>query len=342
MPRIVDDHPVPVRGDRPSRTPATALFRRLFLLNALVFVAGAGVLALSPATVSTPVAITEVSVLTMGLALMLAVNAVLLRTSLKPLDGLTALMEHVDLLNPGERLTVRGNGDVAHLLHTFNGMLDRLESERGASNAAALAAQEGERQRIAQELHDEIGQSLTAVLLGLKRTVDRAPTDLCDELRTVQELVRTTLDEVRQVARRLRPGVLEDLGLHSALNALAADFSRASEVPLTRRLDPHLPALCSEAELVVYRIAQESLTNIARHAHASRAELALTGQPEQVVLRVTDDGRGRDGSTEGAGIRGMRERALLIAAQLTLGPTRTGGTEVRLVVPIAADGDEQR
>ncbi len=144
------------------------------------------------------------------------------------------------------------------------------------------------------------------------------------------------------MVRRLRPGVLEDLGLHSALNALAADFSRASEVPLTRRLDPHLPALSSAAELVVYRIAQESLTNVARHAHASRAELALTGEPDQVVLRVADDGRGRDGSTEGAGIRGMRERALLIAARLTISPTRTGGTEVRLVVHVDADRDEER
>ncbi len=99
------------------RTPATALFWRLFLLNALVFVAGAGVLVLSPATVSTPVLVTEVAVLTVGLALLLAVNALLLCTSLRPLDGLTALMERVDLLHPGERLAVRGNGDVAHPAH---------------------------------------------------------------------------------------------------------------------------------------------------------------------------------------------------------------------------------
>jgi two-component system sensor histidine kinase UhpB len=324
-------------GHQTGRTPAAALFWRLFLLNALVFIAGAGVLVLSPATVSTPVAVTEVAVLTVGLALMLAVTAVLLRTSLRPLDGLTALMERVDLLRPGERLAVLGNGDVAHLLRTFNEMLDRLETERGASTAQALAAQEGERQRIAQELHDEIGQSLTAVLLGLKRSVDRAPEDLRDELRTVQELIRASLDEVRQVARRLRPGVLEDLGLLSAMSALAADFSRASEVPITCRLGPRLPALGGAAELVLYRIAQEGLTNIARHACASRVELALTRERDGVVLRITDDGRGLSGSAEGAGIRGMRERAILIGAHLALGPTSAGGTEVRLVVPIEAE-----
>lgn len=338
MSRAVDQRPQRVRDDhRTGRTPVTALFWRLFLLNGLVFVAGAGVLVLSPATVSTPVSVREVSVLIVGLALMLTVNAVLLRASLRPLDGLTALMERVDLLRPGERLAVSGNGNVAHLIRTFNDMLDRLETEHGASSAQALAAQEGERQRIAQELHDEIGQSLTAVLLGLKRTVDRAPEDLRDELRTVQETVRASLDEVGQVARRLRPGVLEDLGLLSAIRALATDFSEASQVPITRRLDQRLPALSTSAELVLYRIAQESLTNIARHAGASRVDLSLTGERGGVVLHITDDGRGLNGSGEGAGIRGMRERALLIGARLTLGPAPAGGTEVRLVVPVEAE-----
>jgi two-component system sensor histidine kinase UhpB len=338
MPAAIAGSSVPLRSDPRSgrRTPAGALFWRVLLLNAVVFVAGVGVLALSPATVSTPVAITEVSVLTAGAGLMLAVNAWMLRVTLRPLDGLTALMERVDLLRPGERLAVGPSGDVGHLLHTFNEMLDRLEAERGASSAQALAAQEGERHRIAQELHDEIGQSLTAVLLGLKRTVDRAPSDLRDELRTVQELIRASLDEVRQVARRLRPGVLEDLGLVSAMNALATDFTQASGVPVTRRLDQGLPALTRDAELVLYRIAQEGLTNIARHAQAGRAELALTREDRGVVLRIADDGRGLRGSPEGAGIRGMRERAILVSAHLTVDAAADGGTEVRLLLPAGA------
>ena len=128
---------------------------------------------------------------------------------------------------------MRGKADVAHLIRTFNAMLDRLETERGLSSAGALAAQEAERQRIARELHDEIGQSLTAVLLGPKRTVDRAPDDLRPELQSAQEMIRASLDEVRRIARRLRPGVLENLGLHSAMNALAADFAEVSRIPLT-------------------------------------------------------------------------------------------------------------
>lgn len=322
------------RAPGPLHSPASTLFRRLFLLNALVFVTGAGVLALSPATVSTPVAVGELSVLTAGLALMLAVNAVLLRGSLRPLDSLSALMERVDLLRPGERLAVRGRGDVAHLVRTFNEMLDRLEAERSTRTAQTLAAQEAERQRIAQELHDEIGQSLTAALLGLKRGVDRAPEELRAELQTVQETIRGSLDEVRQVARRLRPGVLDDLGLISALSALAADFTQATELPVVRRLDSRLPEMSPAAELVVYRIAQESLTNIARHAGASRVEMALGGGDGEVLLRISDDGRGAAGAAEGAGIRGMRERALLLGARLDIDPRPAGGTRIRLTVPV--------
>lgn len=333
MPAVVDHQPNEARRDRVGRTVTTALYWRLFGLNALIFLAGGAVLVFSPATVSTPVSVTEVSVLTVGLVLMLAINALLLRTGLRPLNGLTALMQRVDLLQPGERLTVRGNGDVAHLIDTFNAMLDRLETERGESNAHALAAQEGERQRIAQELHDEIGQSLTAVLLGLKRAVDRAPDELRAELCDVQETIRASLDEVRHVARRLRPGVLDDLGLFSAMNALATDFADASHTPVTRRFDHRLPALSSATELVLYRIAQESLTNIARHAGASEVELFLARERDHVLLCITDDGHGLNGASEGAGIRGMRERALLIGAHLALDSPTAGGTQVRLVVP---------
>lgn len=339
MPALVDERARPTsERQRTSRTPATDLFWRLFGFNALVFVVGAAVLMFSPATVSTPISLTEVAVLTIGSALMLTANGVLLRRTLRPLDGLTALMERVDLLRPGQRLSVSGDTDVAHLLHTFNEMLDRLEHERGESSGHALAAQESERQRIARELHDEIGQSLTAVLLGLKRSIDRAPTELKDELHSVQEMVRGSLDEVRMVARRLRPGVLQDLGLPSALDALAADFTAASGIPVIPRLDPNLPALSDDAELVVYRIAQEGLTNVARHAGASTVDLAVRRQARSVTLTLTDDGIGLDGSPEGAGIRGMRERAILIGADLSLTCPPTGGTVLRLDVPVDGNG----
>lgn len=320
------------RGKRLS--PAQALFRRLFVFNGLVFTVGTLVLAVSPATVSSPVLLTEVPVLIVGLGVILAVNGFLLRASLAPLEALTTLMRRVDLMGSSGRLTDSGNGDLTDVIDTFNAMLDRLEAERSTSTAHALAAQEGERQRIAQELHDEIGQTLTVALLELKRVVDRAPQELREELHAVQETVRSSLDEVRQVARRLRPGVLEDLGLLSALSALAAEFSRASGVPVERRCDPDLPELSSEAELVIYRIAQESLTNVTRHAKASRVWLSLRAERGMVRLRITDDGCGGV-VREGAGIRGMRERALLIGARLSIDSPPGEGTQVLLEVPLA-------
>ncbi|MFD1546036.1 HAMP domain-containing sensor histidine kinase [Nonomuraea guangzhouensis] len=322
------------RARRGARSPASALFWRLFLINGLVFAAGLTVLALSPATVSSPVLLTELPILAVGLAVMLGANAVLLRTSLAPLGALTALMERVDLLHSRDRIAHSGNGDLGTLIATFNAMLDRLEAERSASTAHALAAQEGERQRIARELHDEIGQSLTVVLLGLKRATDRAPQELREDLHTVTETVRASLDEVRQVARRLRPGVLEDLGLIAAMNALASDFSHVSGVPVTRVLDSPLPELSGETELVIYRIAQEGLTNITRHAHACQVELSLRAREEAVELSIADDGTGGP-IREGAGIRGMRERALLIGARLDIDSMPSAGTQVRLKVPVA-------
>jgi two-component system sensor histidine kinase UhpB len=312
------------------------LFWRLFGINAAVFLVGAILLALSPATVSSPVHWTELVVLAGGLAVMLAATAVLIRASLAPLDSVIALMERVDLLQPGRRLAAPGIGDLTHLVESFNAMLDRLEAERGASASRTLAAQEAERQRIAQELHDEIGQSLTVVVLGLKRAADRAPDDLRGEILAVQETARSSLDEVRQVARRLRPGVLDDLGLASALTALATDHSLVTGARVRRRLDPDVPPLPPAVELVLYRITQESLTNAARHARADEIAVTLDRAPRDLVLRIVDNGRGIGTKPEGAGIRGMRERALLIGAELKVAPPPGGGTEVVLRVPLAS------
>lgn len=316
-------------------TAAQALFRRLLVINGLVFTVGTLFLAVSPATVSSPVVLTEVPVLIVGLAVIVTANALLVRRSLAPLASLTTVMRRVNLLRRDNRVTTTDGGDLTDLIGTFNAMLNRLEAEHSTSRARALSAQENERQRIAQELHDEIGQSLTVVLLGLKRAIDAAPIELRDELSSVQETVRQSLDEVRQVARRLRPGVLEDLGLVSALNALATDFSQISGVPVTRSMDQGLPQLGPDVELVLYRVAQESLTNIARHAAAGRVELALIATGTTVRLQVSDDGRGGD-HQEGTGIRGMRERAFLVDGRLSVTGGSSGGTTVSLEVPRAA------
>lgn len=307
------------------------LFWRIFSLNAVVLAVATLGLMLGPVTVSTPVVLTEAVVLVAGVGVMLIANAVLLRVGLAPLDRLTRMMTTVDLLRPGTRLPVTGRAGIAELIRAFNAMLDRLEAERATSAARALSAQEDERRRIAQELHDEIGQTLTAVLLELKRVADRAPAPVSDQLRQVQETTRNSLDEIRRIARRLRPGVLEELGLASALRALATEFSTAG-LAVRRQVGKDLPDVGDEAELVLYRVAQESLTNVARHADARTVDLVLRRDGDAVELLVRDDGRGLGAAVEGAGLRGMRERALLIGAGLHVGPRPDGGTEVSLRV----------
>ncbi|MEW1722104.1 HAMP domain-containing sensor histidine kinase [Streptomyces sp. NPDC093109] len=315
-----------------------SLFWRIFLLNAAVLFAATALLLLGPVTISAPVLLTEALIMALGLAAMLVANAALLRIGLSPLQRLTRAMTTTDLLRPGRRPAVSGHGEIAELIMTFNTMLDRLEAERAASSGRALSAQEAERRRIAQELHDEIGQTLTAVLLELKRVADRAPAPLRAELHHVQETTRGSLDEIRRIARRLRPGVLEELGLISALKALTNEITTHSRLSVRCGFDSELPPLGEDVELVLYRVAQEGLTNIVRHADAHRVELALRRTPSGVELLLRDDGKGIGTATEGAGILGMRERALLIGAEVSVerGPEPGGGTDVRLRVPISA------
>ncbi|WAX76690.1 HAMP domain-containing sensor histidine kinase [Streptomyces sp. KMM 9044] len=313
---------------------SVSLYWRIFGLNAVVLGAATSLLLWAPVTVSVPVLLTEAVILVGGMGVMLVANAALLRIGLAPLDRVTRLMATVDLLRPGQRLPVRGGGEVAELVSTFNAMLERLEKERAASSARALLAQEAERRRIAAELHDEVGQSMTAILLALKQVADEAPAPLRGEIQQVREITRESLDEVRRLVRRLRPGVLDDLGLVSAVTSLATEFATHTGLRVQRRFDADLPTLDNGTELVIYRVAQESLTNVARHAEARSATVSLYRDDDQVVLEVTDDGRGIGVAHEGAGLRGMRERALLIGATLDITPVTRTGTRIRLAVPV--------
>jgi two-component system sensor histidine kinase UhpB len=314
----------------PSHLP---LFWTICLINGIVLVVAALLLLLSPARVSADAVSSEFVVVGVGLVVMILTNALLIRWALAPLHRLIARLEDIEHLEPTE-LPEEGAGPVLGIARSVNGLLARLAEERRTGDARALAAQEAERHRIAQELHDEVGQSLTVVLLGLKQLESQAPAALVPELAAVRESARTGLDDVRRVARRLRPGVLEDLGLASALAALATEFADRSAASVRRSFAPGLPALSQEAEVVVYRVAQEALTNAARHADARAVELSLQRLGAHVVLEVRDDGRGFTGLSEGSGLMGMRERAALVQAELSVISQPRHGTTVRLRVPV--------
>lgn len=314
----------------PSHLP---LFWTICLINGVVLVVAALLLLLSPARVSADAVSSEFLVIGVGLVVMILTNALLIRWALAPLHRLIARLEDIEHLEPTE-LPEEGAGPVLGIARSVNGLLARLAEERRLGDARALAAQEAERHRIAQELHDEVGQSLTVVLLGLKQVESQAPAALVPELAAVRESARAGLDDVRRVARRLRPGVLEDLGLASALAALATEFADRSSASVRRSFAPGLPALSPEAEVVVYRVAQEALTNAARHADARAVELSLQRLGAHVVLEVRDDGRGFTGLSEGSGLMGMRERAALVQAELSVISQPRHGTTVRLKVPV--------
>lgn len=317
------------------RLPNSSLYWMVCLINGAVLFAGTLALMLSPVSVSRRVLLSEAVVVVVGFALVLVLNAIALRRALGPVDRVIREMATVRLGGTGQPIEVSGNGPGAQLAQSYRAMLDRLEAERQASNAQALAAQEAERQRVAQELHDQVGQSLTVVLLGLKQLEAHAPQELRAELELVRESARAGLDDVRRVARELRPGVLEDLGLHAALAALATDVSGHGGPAVRRRFGPGLPVLTPEAELVVYRVAQEALTNVLRHADATRVELSLLRAGSEVVLEVSDDGRGLVGDAvdaPGAGLLGMRDRASLVGGQVEVTSSPGKGTTVRLRV----------
>jgi two-component system sensor histidine kinase UhpB len=311
------------------------LFWRVFLANAAVLTVAALVLAVSPATVSFPIGPVQALVLATGLAFMLGLNLLLLRRAFSPFDRLVRFMRSVDPLDPGRRVDVGDDEpDVRELAAAFNEMLERLERERRESALRLLAAQEGERRRLSLELHDEIGQLLTAALLQLDHALGQAPTPTADAVGSGRDLVERTLDEVRQIARRLRPLALDDLGLSSALVALTASVSRQANIEITRQIGAGVETLSADEQLVVYRVAQESLTNVLRHAGAHRVTIRLDCRDGGPTLEVSDDGVGvPNGFGTGSGIRGMRERALLVGARLDVRRRPEGGTRVRLTLP---------
>jgi two-component system, NarL family, sensor histidine kinase UhpB len=324
-----------VRSIRWSRLP---LLWRVFAINATLLVIATVLLAVTPVTIHASIALVEVVDLVVALLVMLTANVLLLRHTLGPVDRLVERMRTLDLLRPGQRLPERGGVEVADLSRAFNQMLERLESERQESGRRALEAQEAERTRVARGLHDEVGQVLTGVLLQLDSLAASEP-ERRQDIEETKHAVRRALEEVRRIARDLRPEMLEQLGLVSALTELSRTFSEQSGVKVNRRFANDLPALTDEAEIAVYRIAQESLTNVARHARASQVEMALEPGIDSVVLRIVDDGTGMPATASlngQAGLRGMRERALLVGGALAIKQSHYGGVEVRLEVPARA------
>jgi len=289
------------------------------------------------------------SALVLGLAVALTIlaNVFMLQRRFRPLERLVDEMERADLSRPRANLRSATDGrsdpeEVARLQLAFRRMLERLEAERRRTSSAALAAQEEERARIARDLHDEVNQSLTALLLRLEAARVKAPVELAHELADTKALANQAMEELLMLARQLRPTALDDLGLKAALAGPVKELGRQGRIKASFEAHGDFSALPPDVQLVVYRVAQEALSNAARHSGAETVRVRLlreqspSGEGNRVELTVGDDGSGFtfDQAARGLGIAGMRERALLVGGEVEVESRPDVGTRVSLTVPL--------
>jgi len=226
--------------------------------------------------------------------------------------------------------------EIDRLSSSFRRLLDRIEEERRRSGTLVMRAQEEERRRLARDLHDEVNQALTAILLRLEALGQDAPPQRAGEVAELKRLVNQAMDELLNLARHLRPSALDDHGLMPALEAQLKRFSSRTgvEVRLNREGDPD--QLPEDVQTALYRVTQEALANVARHAGATVVEVDIV-VGERVELRVRDDGAGfhpgelaRESGGSGLGLGGMAERARLAGGELDVRSAPGGGTTVTM------------
>jgi two-component system, NarL family, sensor histidine kinase UhpB len=289
-----------------------------------------------------------------GLAISFAVNYLALKLALAPLDQIQSTVDEVRGGRRDVRLDAGALSDdrFDRLAATFNRMLDTLEQDAHQLHQlsqATLQAQEEERQRVARELHDEAAQALTSLLVRL-RLLERAGDHAAarQHIQELRALMAGALENVRRIALELRPTILDDLGLAAALGWRVDEFNAAGAARATLQvvdIDGRLPR---PIELTCYRVVQEALTNIARHADATHVRIALRREPGQLALEIRDDGRGFDATAiqadraRGLGLRGMRERLALVGGELTLDSQPGRGTYVRARVPLPDTRTDKR
>jgi two-component system, NarL family, sensor histidine kinase UhpB len=275
----------------------------------------------------------QFAVLVLGAFGILLGNALIVRRRLQPLERLIGTMEQTDLSPNAERAEVDSDSvEVARLNAAFNRMLDRLEIERREGSRAVLRAQEQERKRLAQDLHDEVNQALTAIMLRLQASIHEATPELRRELRETQRLACQAMEELLSLARELRPTALDDHGLLPALRGQVSDFAERTGIHADFRRRGDVPPLTDDQQLVIYRVTQESLSNVAQHAGARHVtvELSFVGR---TVLRIADDGCGvKGGRNGGLGLTGMHERALLVGGALDIHSANGRGTTITLTM----------
>jgi two-component system sensor histidine kinase UhpB len=347
------------KGTLARRLLSLPLFYKVLIANSAIVVVGAlaGTAITARVAASRPGSGLNVPLAcafaVVGLALTGLLNVLVLRAALDPLARLQEVARRV---REGD-LSVRAqpsplaDAEIAQLATTLNAILDevqRYQEQMRALSGRVIRAQEEERQRIARELHDDTGQVLTLLLIRLKLLEGQPGADtLHEQIAELRGLVAGAIDQVRQLALNLRPPSLDQLGLIPALRSLASTFTANTRIPVKLDLPREPVRLPPEQTIAVYRIAQEALTNAAKHAKATCIELGVGLDAASLLLTVRDDGRGFDpaavtrpvGRTSaagpGVGLFGMEERARLVGGTLRIAAAPGGGTQITLDVPLA-------
>jgi two-component system, NarL family, sensor histidine kinase UhpB len=276
-------------------------------------------------------------VLALAVLLSLLVNIGVLRRRFYPLERLIEGVEGIDPAHPSRFEPDEGRGveEIERLSRSFRRLLERIEAERRRAGRLVLRAQEEERKRVARDLHDEVNQALTAILVRIEALGQAAPPSLAGELAEVKALAGRAMNELQQLARQLRPAALDDHGLVAAVEAQVRRFAEQAGVDARLTTSGNPGALPSDGQLVAYRVAQEALANVARHSGAGRVEVELAADGQGLELRVSDDGRGFDPVrvADGLGLEGMAERARLVGGEVAVTSAPGRGTSVALRVP---------
>ncbi|MFN2616274.1 MAG: sensor histidine kinase [Thermoleophilaceae bacterium] len=283
-------------------------------------------------------------ILALAIVLTLCVNMWMLQRRFRPLEGLIERIEEIDPSQPAV-LELEGGPakEIDRLGQSFQRLLEGIETERRRAGQLVLRAQEEERRRLARDLHDEVNQALTAILLRLQALSEDAPPEHTAEVRELKRLVNRAMDELTGLARQLRPSALDDHGLVAAIDAQLRRFAEQTGVDAALSSEGPVNDLEEDCQTAVYRVVQEALTNITHHAGASRVRVALEhDRSDGTQLTVSDDGAGFDprASTSsrrqtgnGLGLRGMAERARLAGGELDVRSAPGGGTTVTLRIP---------
>ncbi len=253
---------------------------------------------------------------------------------------------YIHVLSRGFPVRREPGGPVVRIVGTHFDLTERQHREAERARTELLArlvfAQEDERRRIAREMHDQFGEQLTSLSREIASLRDAAPAGLAAHIARLEAISQQLDRDVDHLVWQLRPTSLDDLGLRAALTNYVQDWSKRVDIPaelhLSGLLDERLPA---DAETTLYRIAQEALTNVARHARATRVDVLLERQGDVVLLTVEDNGVGfepaaAEAAADGFGLLGMHERAALVGATLQIESTAGGGTTVLLRLPTTA------